>query len=172
MRRFVFLDRDGTLIEDREYAHALSDYAPLPGAYDAVRELHAAGFGTVVVTNQSGIGRGLFSEADFARFQAHLLADFAAHDAALDASYHCPHKPDDGCDCRKPRPGLVLRAAREHAIDLPGSWVIGDRETDVGLAASAGCRVVRIGGGARDDGVAVARDLLDAVRRWVLAPAR
>jgi len=169
VRRFVFLDRDGTLIEDREYAHAPSDYAPLPGAYEALRELRAAGFGAAVVTNQSGIGRGLFSEADFARFQAHLLADFAAHGAALDASYHCPHIPDAGCDCRKPRPGLVLRAAREHAIDVPASWVIGDRESDVGLAASAGCRAVRIGGGARGDGVAVARDLLEAVRRWVLA---
>lgn len=172
MRRFVFLDRDGTLVEDREYAHALSDYAPLPGAYDAVRELRAAGFGAAVVTNQSGIGRGLFSEADFARFQAHLLADFAAHGAELDASYHCPHTPEAGCDCRKPRPGLVLRAQRELAIDLPGSWVIGDRESDVALAASVGCRAVRIGGGARADRVAVARDLLEAVRRFVLAAPR
>lgn len=168
MRRFVFLDRDGTLIEDRGYAHSLSDYAPLPGAYDAVRELRAAGFGAAVVTNQSGIGRGLFSEADFERFQAHLLADFAAHGAALDASYHCPHTPDAGCDCRKPRAGLVMRAARDFAIDLPGSWVIGDRESDLALAASVGCRAVRVGG-ARSDGVALARDLLEAVRRFVLA---
>ena len=169
MRRFVFLDRDGTLIEDRKYASSLADYAPLPGAYDAVRALRAAGFGTAVVTNQSGIGRGLFSEADHARFEAHLLADFAAHGAPLDGSYHCPHEPDAGCDCRKPQPGLVHRAAREHAIDLARSWVIGDRDSDVALAASCGCRAVRIGAGARTDGVPVARDLLEAVRRFVLA---
>jgi D-glycero-D-manno-heptose 1,7-bisphosphate phosphatase len=167
VRRFVFLDRDGTLIEDREYAFKLRDYAPLPGAYEAVRELRAAGFGAAVITNQSGIGRGLFNESDFARFQSHLLADFAAHGAPLEASYHCPHSPDAGCDCRKPRPGLVLRAARELGADLLESWVIGDRDSDVELAAAAGCRAVRIGGAARSDGVAVARDLLDAVRRFV-----
>jgi len=172
VRPWVFLDRDGTLIEDREYAHALADYAPLPGAYEAVRELRAAGFGAAVVTNQSGIGRGLFSEADFARFQAHLLADFAAHGAALDASYHCPHRPDEGCDCRKPRAGLLLRAAREHAIDLARSWVIGDKESDVALALGAGCRAVQIGAAPRSDGVAVAPDLLTAVRRFVLAAGR
>ena len=171
MRRFVFLDRDGTLIEDREYAFSLDAYAPLPGAYDAVRALRAAGFGTAVVTNQSGIGRGLFGEADYARFQAHLLADFAAHGAPLDGSYHCPHLPAAGCDCRKPQPGLVRRAAREHEIDLARSWVIGDRESDVALAASCGCRAVRLGGEPRADGVPVARDLLEAVRRFVLADA-
>ncbi|MFI5315503.1 MAG: D-glycero-alpha-D-manno-heptose-1,7-bisphosphate 7-phosphatase [Myxococcota bacterium] len=172
MRRWAFLDRDGTLIEDRKYSYALADYAPLPGVYDAVRELRAAGFGVAIVTNQSGIGRGYFGEADFTRFQSHLLADFAAHDAALDASYHCPHRPDEGCDCRKPRPGLLLRAAREHSIDFARSWVIGNEESDVALAGQVGCRAVRIGGGERADRVAVASDLLDAVRRWVLAADR
>ena len=144
-RAFVFLDRDGTLIEDRDYAYQLADYAPLAGAYEAVRALRAAGFGTAIVTNQSGIARGRFGEADFARFQAHLLADFAAHGAALDASYHCPHLPDAGCECRKPRPGLLLRAQRELGADLARSWVIGDKESDVELARAAGCAAVRIG---------------------------
>jgi histidinol-phosphate phosphatase family protein len=169
VRRFAFLDRDGTLIEDRDYAHELSDYAPLPGAYEAVRELRAAGFGVAIVTNQSGIARGYFTDSDYARFQAHLLADFAAHGAAIDASYHCPHLPDTGCDCRKPRPGLLLRAQRELDADLTRSWVIGDRDSDVALAHGAGCKAVRIGDSPRADGVAVAHDLLDAVRRIVLA---
>ena len=172
-RRFAFLDRDGTLIEDRGYAHALADYAPLPGAYEAVQALRAAGFGTAIVTNQSGIGRGRFDEADFARFQAQLLADFAAHGAALDASYHCPHAPNAGCDCRKPRPGLLLRAQRELGVDLARSWVIGDKESDVELAHAAGCAAVLIGvpGAPRADGVAVAPDVL-AAARLVLAEAR
>jgi D-glycero-D-manno-heptose 1,7-bisphosphate phosphatase len=167
-RRFVFLDRDGTLIEDRGYQFELADYSPLPGAYEALRELRAAAFGLVIVTNQSGIGRGYFSEADFQRFQSHLLADFAAHGAPLDASYHCPHRPDAGCDCRKPRAGMVLRAARELAIDLGESWVIGNEDTDVALARTVGCRAVRVGGGDRGDGVPVAADVLDAVRRFLL----
>ena len=144
-RPFVFLDRDGTLIEDRGYPFRVSDYAPLPGAYDAVAALRRAGFGTAIVTNQSGIARGKFGEDDFARFQAHLVADFAAHGAAFDAVYHCPHLPDAGCDCRKPRPGLLRRAERELGADLAASWVIGNAESDVGLARAAGCSVVRIG---------------------------
>ena len=111
-----------------------------------MRALRAAGFGTAIVTNQSGIGRGLFSEADFARFQAHLLADFAAHGAALDASYHCPHLPDAGCECRKPQPGLLLRAQRELGADLARSWVIGDkRERRRARRAPRAARAVRIG---------------------------
>ena len=92
-----------------------------PGAYEAVRALRAAGFGTAIVTNQSGIARGRFGEADFARFQAHLLADFAAHGAALDASYHCPHLPDAGCECRKPRPGSCCARSASSAPTSRGA---------------------------------------------------
>jgi D-glycero-D-manno-heptose 1,7-bisphosphate phosphatase len=172
-RSFVFLDRDGTLIEDRGYAYRLADYAPLAGAYEAVRALRAAGFGTAIITNQSGIARGRFDEADFARFQAHLLADFAAQGAALDASYHCPHLPNDGCECRKPRPGMLLRARRELGADLARSWVIGDKESDVELAHAAGCAAVLLGepGAPRADGVPLAPDVL-AAARLVLAEPR
>ena len=161
-RPFVFLDRDGTLIEDRGDAFELGDYAPLRGAYEAVRALRAAGFGTAIVTNQSGIARGHFAEADFARFQTHLEADFAAHGAPLDASYHCPHLPDAGCECRKPQPGMLRRAERELGADLARSWVIGNAESDVGLARAAGCAGVRIGEpGVPDLAAAVARVLAE-----------
>jgi D-glycero-D-manno-heptose 1,7-bisphosphate phosphatase len=166
VRPFVFLDRDGTLIEDRGYVHALADYAPLPGAFEAVCALRAADFGIAVVTNQSGIGRGFYSEADFARLQAHLFADFAAHGAPLDASYHCPHLPDAGCDCRKPRPGMIRRAQQDFAIDLARSWVIGDQESDVGLARAVGCASVQL------RVTPEAPTLLEAVRRYVLPAAR
>jgi D-glycero-D-manno-heptose 1,7-bisphosphate phosphatase len=172
VRPFVFVDRDGTLIEDRGYVHALADYAPLPGAQQAVRELGEAGFGVAIVTNQSGIGRGLYSEQDFARFQAHLLADFAAHGAKLDAAYHCPHLPDAGCDCRKPRPGLIRRAQQDFAIDLTRSWVIGDQDSDVGLARAVGCACVRLGVSPGASDCAAAASLLEAVRRYVLVAAR
>jgi D-glycero-D-manno-heptose 1,7-bisphosphate phosphatase len=175
-RPFVFLDRDGTLIEERDYAHRPSDYAPLPGAHAAVAALRRGGYGVVVVTNQSGIGRGLFSEADYARFEALLVADFAAHGAALDGCYHCPHAPDVACDCRKPGTALALRAAREHGIDLARSWVIGDKDADVSLARNLGARAVLVlTGHGREHaervppGTPVARDLAHAVSEFVLA---
>jgi D-glycero-D-manno-heptose 1,7-bisphosphate phosphatase len=143
-RPAAFLDRDGTLLEDRDYAFALADYAPLPGAYEAVARLRAAGFAPVVITNQSGIGRGLFRASDYARFEAHFLADFAAHGAALDACYHCPHAPEERCACRKPGTALALRAAREHGLDLAASVVIGDKQSDVALAGALGCRALLV----------------------------
>jgi histidinol-phosphate phosphatase family protein len=172
MRPFVFLDRDGTLIEDRGYVHLLSDYAPLPGAYDAVRALREAGYGTAIVTNQSGIGRGLFREQDFTRFQSHMAADFAGHGATFDAVYHCPHTPDSGCDCRKPKPGMIEKAKREFAIDFARSWVIGDHQRDVELARAVGCRAVWIGVAAPGSEWPAAPSLLEAVRRFVLEPVR
>jgi len=177
-RAYVFLDRDGTLLEEREYAWRQADYAPLPGAYQAVARLRAAGFGVVVITNQSGIGRGIFGDADYAAFESLLLADFAAHGADLDGCYHCPHAPDDACECRKPGTALALRAAREHGIDLGRSWVIGDKDSDVELARKLGCRAVLVltGHGAAHverlpAGTLIARDLPDAVSRFVLASA-
>lgn len=143
-RPFAFLDRDGTLIEDRGYAWRLDDYAPLPGAYEAVARLRSAGYGVIVVSNQSGIGRGYFGAADHARFEAHLRADFASNGAPLDACYHCPHLPDAGCDCRKPATGMIERACREHDVDLARSCVIGDKAADVELARAAGCEPVLV----------------------------
>ncbi len=178
-RPFVVLDRDGTLLEEREYAHRPEDYAVLPGAHDAVARLREAGFGVVVITNQSGIGRGLFSAADYRAFEARMLADFAAHGSPLDGCYHCPHRPDAGCACRKPGIELGSRAARELGIDLAASWVIGDKDSDVAFARALGCRAVLVETGHGSDHVArvpagtlVARDLSDAVSRWLLAPSR
>lgn len=175
-RPFVFLDRDGTLIEDRAYAHRPEDYAVLPGAYGAVAALRRAGFGAVVLTNQSGIGRGVFSASDYAAFESLLLRDFAAHGARLDGCYHCPHAPDAGCACRKPGTALAERAARELGIDVARSWVIGDKDLDVALGRNLGCRAVLVltgeGEKHRDrvpSGTPVARDLAEAVSRFVLA---
>lgn len=140
MRPFVFLDRDGTLVEDTGYPHRLSEFALLPGVPEALERLVAAGFGLAIVTNQSGIGRGLFQAEDFERFQARLHETLARHGIAIAACYHCPHRPDAGCSCRKPEPGLLRQAHRELGADLARSWVIGDRDSDVELAHRAGCR--------------------------------
>lgn len=143
-RPFVFLDRDGTLLEDPGYVHRTEDYRLLPGVVEGLKALQAAGFGLAIVTNQSGIGRGYFTLGDFETLQAHLVDDLARRGVRIEASYFCPHRPDDGCACRKPATGLLERAERELGADLSRSWVIGDAATDVELARRAGCGAVRV----------------------------
>ncbi|MBY0274376.1 HAD family hydrolase [Candidatus Binatia bacterium] len=137
--RFVFLDRDGTLVHDGGYVHRVEDYRLLPGVIEALQALRDAGFRFAIVTNQSGIARGLYTEADFERFQRRLLDDLEAAGIAIEATYMCPHLPDARCSCRKPSPQSVLDARDRFAIDLADSWVIGDHAVDVRLAANAGC---------------------------------
>ena len=135
----MFLDRDGTLVRDTGYPHRDADYELLPGVPAALRRLADAGFRLAIVTNQSGIGRGFYSEADFHAFQRHLAADLARQGVVLESSFFCPLLPDAGCACRKPAPGMLERARRELGADLARSWVIGDHRTDVELASRAGC---------------------------------
>jgi len=146
--RFVFLDRDGTLVRDAGYTHRVEDYALLPGVVPALRRLAAAGFGLAIVTNQSGIGRGLFDEAAYRKFEAHLEADLAHQGVVIAGSFFCPHRPDAGCACRKPAPGLFWAARDALGAELGASFVIGNdlRDAEAGLAA--GCRgAVLIGDG-------------------------
>lgn len=170
-RPFVFCDRDGTLLHDEGYTHKVEDYRALPGAHEALALLQEAGFGIAIVTNQSGIGRGYFSEADLARYHAALLRDFAAHGAKIDGIYYCPHAPDADCGCRKPNTGLIERTCAEHDVNLATSWVVGDGPGDLGLARQAGCGSVLVltgvGEATRSDleeDVPVAPDVLAAAR--------
>jgi D-glycero-D-manno-heptose 1,7-bisphosphate phosphatase len=140
VRRYVFLDRDGTLVRDTGYPHRAEDYELLAGVPAALRSLLEAGYRLAIVTNQSGIGRGCFDVTDFERFQERLLADLARENVVIDGSYHCPHRPEEGCGCRKPATGLLLRARDELGADLAASWVIGDGEGDLELARRGGCR--------------------------------
>jgi histidinol-phosphate phosphatase family protein len=140
LRPAVFFDRDGTLIEDEHY---LSDPARVrlrAGAAAAVRRVNHAGMAAVIVTNQSGIARGLFTEADYARVRDRVVEALAQDGARIDATYHCPHHPDFGeaCGCRKPGIALFQQAASEHALDLARSAFVGDRFRDVAPAARFG----------------------------------
>jgi D-glycero-D-manno-heptose 1,7-bisphosphate phosphatase len=137
--RFVFLDRDGTLVHDAGYVHRVEDYRLLPGVVEALQTLRDAGFRFAIVTNQSGIGRGLYTADDFARFQEHLFDDLAARGITIEATYVCPHLPDADCTCRKPSPASIFDARDRFGIDVGASWVIGDHAVDVRLAANAGC---------------------------------
>lgn len=135
-RPAVFLDRDGTIIRDVNYLTSPEQLALLAGATDALRRLAEAGLPLIVVTNQSGIGRGLLTEADFARITARLDAMLAEHGVTLTATYHCPDLPSAPLEasCRKPGDGMHQRAAREHDIDLSRSFYIGDKWRDVAPA--------------------------------------
>ena len=168
-RPAVFLDRDGTVIEDRHYLGDPAGVALLAGAGEAVARLNRAGLAVLLVTNQSGIGRGYFSEADFAAVQVRLEALLAAGGARLDGVYHCPHAPDHAppCDCRKPALGLFRRAAAEHGVDLARSYYVGDRVRDVAPALELGGRGILVApeGGAETAPAGVVRvgSLLAAV---------
>jgi D-glycero-D-manno-heptose 1,7-bisphosphate phosphatase len=139
-RPAVFLDRDGTLVEERDYLDDPADVELVPGAADAIRRLRVNGFLIVVITNQSGIARGLYREEDYQAVRERLQELLEREGAGLDATYHCPHHPDftGPCDCRKPGPGMYRSAERELGIDLEVSWFVGDKLTDVDPARRLG----------------------------------
>jgi D-glycero-D-manno-heptose 1,7-bisphosphate phosphatase len=141
-RPAVFLDRDGTLIEDPGYLHDPEKIVVLPGVQDALLRLRAAGYLLIVITNQSGIGRGYYREEDFAAVMAALDAEFGSPFTAV---YRCPHRPDEHCGCRKPETGMLDRAAADHGIDLARSFMVGDRSSDVLAGKNAGCRSILVG---------------------------
>ena len=146
-RAAVFLDRDGTIIEDVGYLGAPEWVRLLPGAAEAIGRLNRAELLTVVVTNQSGIARGLFDEKAYEATRVRLDRLLADQGARLDAQYHCPHHPElsGPCECRKPGPLLYRRAAEDLAIDLTASWWVGDRLRDVQAAAALGGRGIILG---------------------------
>ena len=159
MTRGVFLDRDGTIIEEAGYLDRLDRLVFFPYSVDAVRVLNRAGFTVVVITNQAGIARGIVEERFVAEAHAAISRRLAAGGARIDAYYYCPHYKTGildeyvmACQCRKPQPGMLLQAARDLDIDLARSFVVGDRWHDVGAAQAAGARgvLVRTGLGARD----------------------
>ena len=147
MRAAVFLDRDGTIIEDEGYLNDASRVRLVPGVLEALRAFRSRGMMLVIVSNQSGIARGLVTEAQYAEIDARVRELLAAAGAPIDASYHCPHGPDAGCDCRKPLPGMILQAAREHGIDPSRSFMVGDKMSDVGAGRAAGCTTALLGPG-------------------------
>jgi len=145
MTRAVFIDRDGTISEEVGYINHPSRFRVFPYAANAVRLLNESGWLAIVVTNQAGVARGYFSEEMIHAVHDQMKRDFETEGARLDAIYYCAHHPSVGeppyrldCDCRKPKPGLIHRAAEEFEIDLAQSWMVGDRYGDIELARNAG----------------------------------
>lgn len=138
-RPALFLDRDGTLIVDVGYPRDPGRVEPLPGAVDALRALQAR-FALVIISNQSGIGRGLITEAEARAVHDRVIDVFAATGVQFAGAYYCPHAPAASCPCRKPAPGLLVEAARELGLDLASSVMVGDKASDITAGLAAGCR--------------------------------
>lgn len=153
--RAAFIDRDGVLNEERSFVYRREDFAFIPGSIEALQRLSRAGYRLVVVTNQSGIARGLYTEDDHAALTEHMRQGLGKEGVHLDAVEYCPHLPDAplpqyrvDCDCRKPKPGMLLRAIRALDLDAGSSFLVGDRISDVQAGRAAGigqCFLVRTG---------------------------
>ena len=162
----AFLDRDGVLNVDHGYVHRPDRLEWVAGAPEAVRLLNEAGIPVIVITNQSGVARGYFSEADVRQFHAHMQEELRARGAHVDAFYYCPHHPQGtaaefaiACDCRKPKPGMLEQAGRDFAIDRKRSFLIGDKDDDVAAAQTFGVRGIKFD--------AKNQSLVDVVRKAI-----
>ena len=182
MNKAVFLDRDGTIIEDVGYLNSPDQIQFIPGSIEAIKKLNLAGFKVIVVTNQAGVARGLIAEDMLQTIDKTLAKQILSGGAHLDGIYYCPHHPDHGlypykqnCNCRKPNPGMLKRAEKDHNIDLTQSIIVGDKATDVLAGKNLGLKsiLVTTGKGAKEqanlnghaDHVA---DNLSAAVNWLL----
>ena len=151
MNRAIFLDRDDTIIDDPGYLADPSGIVLLDGVDEAIKAFRRAGYLVIVITNQAGIAKGFLTEETLGEVHAELKKQLADRDAAIDAIYYCPHHPEGvipeyaiACDTRKPMPGMLIQAADDMDVDLKQSWMIGDRNSDIGAGHNAGCRTIRV----------------------------
>jgi len=140
----AFIDRDDTMAEDVHYCSHPEDFTLFPTTAKAIKLLNEHGFKVIVVTNQSGIARGYFTEETLAKIHDKMKSELAGEGAWVDAIYYCPHHPDDNCGCRKPKPKMLLLAAEEHNIDLEHSFVVGDLQMDIDMGKAVGSKTVLI----------------------------
>lgn len=177
LRPAVFLDRDGTINVDKEYLCRIEDFQYMPGVVEGLKVLSGMEFLLVVVTNQSGIARGYYTEEDFQKLNAWIRADLGRRGIVISGIYHCPHHPQGAipqyavqCGCRKPLTGLFWRAQRELGIDMDRSFAVGDRLRDLGICRESGVRGIWLGdyeGGLEEENLWGCRDFSGAVRRIV-----
>jgi D-glycero-D-manno-heptose 1,7-bisphosphate phosphatase len=137
-QKAVFLDRDGVINEEVGYLHKSKDFKFIDGVFEACQYFQTLGYKLIVVTNQSGIARGYYQEADFHSLTKWMLEQFTSQSINILDVFFCPHGPESTCECRKPQPGMLLAARDKFDIDMENSWMIGDKEADVGAANAAG----------------------------------
>ena len=162
-QKALFLDRDGVINLDRGYVYKRDEFVFCDGIFEALRGFSELGYALFVVTNQSGIARGFYGEDDFERICAFMLAEFEREGVKIEKIYHCPHDESANCDCRKPRPGMILRAGAEFKLDLGTSILIGDKPSDIAAGESAGLKkCFLVGPGAE---FSSAREVLNYVKK-------
>jgi histidinol-phosphate phosphatase family protein len=167
MKRAAFLDRDGVINQRPpagEYITRWEDLHILPGVAEAVSGLREAGFLVVVVTNQRAVARGLLADSELQSLHQRMRDALEKAGAKIDALYYCPHEKEPACECRKPAPGMLLKAASEYGIDLSASWMIGDSLIDMAAGKAAGCKTALIGDGETPGADLIVPSLLDAAR--------
>jgi D-glycero-D-manno-heptose 1,7-bisphosphate phosphatase len=151
MKKTIFLDRDGVINQDSsDYIKSWSEFQFIPGSIDAIRDLTINGFGIVLITNQSVINRKMASKEDVENIFEKMKTEIKSNGGSILDIFYCPHKPDDGCECRKPLPGMILKAKIKHRIDLSTAYMVGDNLKDMECAKNAGCGysvLVRTGNG-------------------------
>ena len=163
----IFLDRDGVINKEINYLHKIEDFEFIDGIFDACLHFQSLGYKIIIITNQSGISRGYYSEIDYEKVTQWMLGQFKQKNINILDIFHCPHGPDSTCDCRKPKPGMFLKAKVKHNTDMEKSWLIGDQELDVIAANAAGIEnTILVRSGHRiDESNSNARFILDAIQQ-------
>ena len=134
----IFLDRDGVINKEINYLHKIDDFEFIDGVFETCQYLISLDYQIIVITNQSGISRGYYTEKDFQTITEWMLAQFKKNDINILDIFHCPHSPDSHCNCRKPKPGMLLNARYKHNINMQNSWIIGDKEADIMAGINSG----------------------------------
>ena len=163
----IFLDRDGVINKEVNYLHKIDDFEFIGGIFDACLYFQSLGYKIIIITNQSGIARGYYSAIDYEKVTQWMLGQFKQKNINILDIFHCPHGPDSTCDCRKPKPGMFLKAKDKHNTDMEKSWLIGDKEVDVIAANAAGIEnTILVRSGHRiDESNSNARFILDAIQQ-------
>lgn len=137
-QKAFFFDRDGVINTDRGYVFRIEDFEFTDGLFSVMRKLQALGYVLIVITNQSGIGRGYYTETEFLKLTDWMNERLAAEKISIQGVYYCPHSPESDCACRKPAPGMLIQAIREHHLDPSASWLVGDKDSDMQAAEAVG----------------------------------
>ena len=163
----IFLDRDGVINKDINYLHKINDFEFIDGIFDSCLYFQSLGYKIIIITNQSGISRGYYSHSDYQKVTQWMLDQFRYKNINILDIFHCPHGPDSTCDCRKPEPGMFLKAKAKHNTDMEKSWMIGDKERDIIAANSAGIdNTILIRSGHRiDESNSNAKIILDSIQQ-------
>jgi D-glycero-D-manno-heptose 1,7-bisphosphate phosphatase len=176
MKKAVFLDRDGIVNIDKNFIKSWDEFEFVPGIFENIRRLNQVGFLVIIVTNQSGIKRGFYTEETLKTIHRNMMQILEENNAYIDDIFYCPHFNDDNCNCRKPKPGMILEASKKHNIDLRESWIIGDNERDIIAGKKAGCKTIHVLTGVGQDKLSkcktdadfTSENIYDAVEKVVL----